>query len=145
MASLKKFLEQKKYHRIKLGLTKTNHLYVSAYINGIKGDFIVDTGASSSCVDFKYIDYFLMNTQDSSVRAAGAGASNMLTRVSLSNEISISSWTKKKISLVAFDLSHVNLALADHEADLVHGILGADVLQKGKAVIDYARKCMYLK
>lgn len=145
MSSLRKFLLQKKYHRIKLGLTKTQHLYVQASINGVKGDFIVDTGASSSCIDFKYASYFNMETQDSSIRAAGAGSSNMLTRISVNNMINIGTWEKSKCNLVAFDLSHVNRALAEYEADLVHGILGADVLDKGKAVIDYTKKCLYLK
>lgn len=145
MPTLRKFLLQKKYHRIKLGLTKTQHLYVQASINGVEGDFIVDTGASSSCIDFQYANYFHMETQDSPIRAAGAGSSNMLTKTSPNNKLRIGTWEKFKLTLVAFDLSHVNRALAEHESDLVHGILGADVLNKGKAVIDYTKKCLYLK
>jgi len=69
----------------------------------------------------------------------------MLTRVSTKNVVKIGKWKKKKIDLVVFDLSHVNQALTDHNADKVHGIIGADVLKKGKAVIDYKGKCVYLK
>jgi len=49
------------------------------------------------------------------------------------------------MNLVVFDLSHVNQALTDHKADKIHGIIGADVLKKGKAVIDYKTKSLYLK
>ena len=49
------------------------------------------------------------------------------------------------MSLVLFDLSHVNQALENHNADQVHGIIGADMLEKGKAVIDYKSNCLYLK
>jgi hypothetical protein len=35
-----------------------------------------------------------------------------------------------------FDLSHVNEALIQHKSKPVHGIIGADVLLKGKAIVD---------
>ena len=44
-----------------------------------------------------------------------------------------------------FDLIHVNTALTQHGVKEVHGIIGADVLDKGKAVIDYDKLVLYLK
>jgi len=41
-------------------------------------------------------------------------------------------------------LSHVNEALKQHKAKPVHGIIGADVLMKGKAIVDYYNHCLYL-
>lgn len=52
---------------------------------------------------------------------------------------------EKKIKIVLFDLSHVNEALTSHNALPVDGIIGADLLKKGKAIIDYDKKCVYLK
>jgi hypothetical protein len=46
---------------------------------------------------------------------------------------------------VLFDLVHVNKALTLHEVEEVHGIIGADILQKGKAIIDYNKNVLYLK
>ena len=40
---------------------------------------------------------------------------------------------------------HVNAALAEFNAIPVNGIIGADILKKGKAIIDYDKKCLYLK
>lgn len=145
MASLRQFLLAKKYHRIKLDITATNHLLIKATINGVEGDFILDTGASNSCIGNDEAAHFELFSEDSDVRAAGAGASNMLTRVSVNNEIEIGGWKKKKIDLVLFNLRHINQALTDHKADAIHGIIGADILEKGKAVIDYKKKCLYLK
>jgi len=34
------------------------------------------------------------------------------------------------------DLSKVNKALSNYDAELVHGIIGAEILKQGKAVID---------
>lgn len=145
MASLKKLLEGKGYHRIKLKYTETNHFELVAKINKIEGNFILDTGASSSCVGFEAIEHFNLLAEESEVRAAGAGATNMLTQIAQKNSIEIKGWKKKKIDLVLFDLTHVNEALLNHKAEKVHGIIGADILKRGKAVIDYKNKALYLK
>lgn len=145
MPSLRQFLLEKKYHRIKLKTTATNHLEVKATINGVEGNFILDTGASNSCVGSEEADHFNLFSEDSDVRAAGAGTTNMLTKVSVNNKVEIGTWRKKKIDLVLFNLKHINQALRDRDAEMVHGIIGADILEKGKAVIDYKRKCLYLK
>ncbi|WP_188457247.1 retropepsin-like aspartic protease [Psychroflexus planctonicus] len=145
MSSLKQFLLQKKYSLIKLTTTATEHLQLTCTINNVSGDFILDTGASNSCVDFKYADYFKLLTEDSKVRAAGAGATNMLTRSSTKNSLNIGNWTYSKFNLVLFDMTHVNQALVEHESEVIHGIIGADILNAGKAIIDYKKKRLYLK
>ncbi|MAM19755.1 MAG: retropepsin-like aspartic protease [Christiangramia sp.] len=143
--SLKKLLKEKGYHQIKLKYTKTNHLELVAKINDIEGNFILDTGASSTCVGIDAINHFELLSEDSDIKAAGAGATNMLTQISQKNRIEIKGWKKKKVDLVLFDLRHVNEALENHKADKVHGIIGADILKRGKAVIDYKNKALYLK
>jgi predicted aspartyl protease len=145
MSSLRKFLTEKGYCRIKLNTTATEHLELPAKINGVEGSFILDTGASSSCVGVEDVEHFELFAEDSDVRAAGAGATNMLTQVSAKNLLEIGNWKNKKMNLVVFDLSHVNQALTDHKAKKIHGIIGADVLKKGKGVIDYKMKALYLK
>lgn len=145
MPTLFKFLKEKGFHRIKLKTTATNHLELTASLNGMEGTFLLDTGASSSCVGFDTAEYFKLFAEDSDIRAAGAGSTNMLTKVSQKNHLKIGKWEKKKIEVILFDLSHVNAALSEHKASPVHGIIGADVLNKGKAVIDYKNKRLYLK
>jgi predicted aspartyl protease len=145
MESLKDFLVKKGYLKIKLKLTKTNHFEIKATINGIKGRFILDTGASSSCVGFEAIERFNLKVKDSEIKAVGAGASDMLTQISKSNEIKIGTWKKNRVASILFNLSHVNNGLINHNADPVDGIIGADILKKGKAIIDYEKKHLYLK
>ncbi|MGM0933740.1 MAG: retropepsin-like aspartic protease [Bacteroidota bacterium] len=143
--SFKKLLKEKGYKRIKLNITKTNHLELVAKINNIEGNFILDTGASSTCVGMEAVEHFQLLAEDSDIKAAGAGATNMLTQIAQKNKIEIKGWKKKKVDLVLFDLRHVNEALINHEAEKVHGIIGADILRKGKAIIDYKNKSLYLK
>ncbi|QDO92996.1 acid protease [Formosa sediminum] len=145
MASLQEFLLNKDYVKIKLKLTKTNHFEILATINGEKGLFILDTGASSSCVGFGATERFHLKVKDSTVKAAGAGATNMITQLSKNNSIKIGKWKKGKLSLILFDLTHVNTALINHNSTPVDGIIGADILKKGKGIIDYDKKYLYLK
>ena len=145
MASLKKFLRQKKYVKVPLVLTSTNHFEVVAKINGIPGRFILDTGASNTCVGFDKIEMFKLTSEESEIKAAGAGATNMETLIATKNRIKIGDWKKKKLKIVLFDLVHVNTALTAHNALPVDGIIGADVLKKARAVIDYDQGCVYLR
>ena len=145
MNTLQKFLLEKGYTKVKLHLTKTNHFEIKAAINGRKGLFILDTGASSSCVGFEAVDTFKLKAEDSKIKAAGAGAIDMDTKMSKKNDITIGKWKKNKVVLVLFNLTHVNTALINHNSNPVDGIIGADILKKGKAVIDYEKKYLYLK
>ncbi len=145
MDTLKDFLETKGYSKVKLKFTKTNHFEIKASINGIKGRFILDTGASNSCVGFEAIERFNLKVKDSEIKAVGAGASDMLTQISNSNAIKVGKWKKNRVPLILFNLSHVNNGLINHNAEPVDGIIGADVLKKGKAIIDYEKKYLYLK
>lgn len=145
MTSLKKILKSKKFIAIPLILTDTNHFEISAKINGISGRFILDTGASNTCVGLDKADHFQLESKASEIKAAGAGATEMETFVSDKNKLEIGKWKFKKQQIVLFDLVHVNEALIAHKALPVDGIIGADVLKKAKAVIDYGQKKVYLK
>ncbi len=138
-------LELTGFVKVKFKISKTNHLLIKASINGVCGNFILDTGASNSCVGFESIEYFNLKTTKSKTTASGAGATGMPTRIAKRNELRIGKWKDVKFDLVIFDLSHVNAALIEHKAKEVHGIIGANVLIDGKAIIDYGEKVIWLK
>ena len=69
----------------------------------------------------------------------------METKTSSKNTVKINNWNYSNFNLVLLDLSHVNTALTEHHAEAVDGIIGADILEKGKAIIDYGSKCLFLK
>lgn len=143
--SLPSYLSKKGYKKKKMKLTKTNHFKITAKINGVKGKFIVDTGASNTCVDTALVEQFKLTSENSETKAAGAGATNMKTQLAKNNSLKIGKWTSKNNNIVVFDLSHVNEALTNHESKPVHGIIGADVLKNGNAVIDYKKNFLFLK
>ena len=43
-------------------ITKTNHLIIRCKINDVKGNFIIDSGASNSCIDINLSSKFKLNT-----------------------------------------------------------------------------------
>lgn len=143
--TLQEFLINKGYKKIKLKLTKTNHFEIKATINNVKGVFILDTGASSSCIGFEDISLFNLKVKDSKIKAAGAGTTDMATQISRKNSIKIGRWKMNNKSLILFDLTHINTALLNQEVNAVNGIIGADILKKGKGIIDYEKKYLYLK
>jgi hypothetical protein len=42
-------------------------------------------------------------------------------------------------------MSHINTALSEKKINPIDGIIGADVLKKSKAVLDYKTNRLYLK
>lgn len=145
MKKLENILDKEDYKKIKFQISKTNHLLIKAKVNGIKGNFIIDTGASNSCVGFNEIIFFGLVAVNSKIQASGAGATGMATQIARKNKLQFGSWKVKNIDLVIFDLSHVNAALVSHKAKAVHGIIGADILLQAKAIIDYSNRFIYLK
>ena len=145
MKDLHEILKKEKYKKIKFKIIKTQHLLIKIKINGVLGNFILDTGASNSCVGYESIERFALTTKNSKTKAAGAGGTGMDTQISKHNVLQLGSWKNEDFSLVIFDLSHVNEALQQYKAKPVHGIIGADVLLEGKAIIDYYNHYLYLK
>lgn len=144
MKNLHEILKKENYRKVKFKITKTQHLLIKAKINGVLGNFILDTGASNSCVGFESVDLFLLEAKKSKTKAAGAGATGMFTQLALKNQLQLGSWKDSNFEIVIFDLSHVNEALTQDKAKPVHGIIGADILMKGKAIVDYYNHYLYL-
>ncbi len=145
MEELQKTLRNNKYKKINFKVSKTQHLVLIATINGVKGTFILDTGASNSCVGFEGIEKFNLIAKNTKTKASGAGATGMFTQVAKNNALQLGSWKNLAFELIIFDLFHVNEALLQHKVKPIHGIIGADILLKGKAIIDYYNCYLYLR
>ena len=142
---LRALLEQQKFHHIPLQKLATGHYKFQVKVNNKKGSFILDTGASTSCIGFKQANYFLLKGEVSEVKAAGAGAINMETEIARNNHVKIGEKALKNIDLILFNLTHVNEALSQVDEDAIDGIIGADLLKQCQAKIDYGRNCLYIK
>lgn len=145
MGALKKLLEQEGFLGFTLEATATEHLAIEARLNQVPGRFIVDTGASNTCVAMDRATAFGLVGEPSEIKAAGAGATDMDTQVSAGNCLELPPWKQENLQVVLIDLSHVNQALLQHETLPVDGIIGADVLREAEALIDYGTYRLFLK
>ena len=138
------FLKSVGYIYVKLKLLKTNHYLLKACVNGVEGKFILDSGASSSCMCLSLESKFKIDSKENKIKASSATGKMENTRLSKDNAIKIGKWISK-ISLVSIDMTQINGVLNEKETESVDGIIGADVLKKSKAVIDYESNKLYLK
>jgi hypothetical protein len=78
-------------------------------------------------------------------RPRSASANELDTEVAYHNELIIGKWSSKRRTVVLFDMQAVNLALQKLDIKIVDGIIGADVLQSTKAVVDYQNDWLYFE
>ena len=142
--TLNKFLKSEGYNSVKLIFLKTKHYLIEAKVNSINGRFILDTGASNSCICTSLEDKFKVISEDSKEKASSANSEMTHTKISKNNSIQIDKWNSNA-SLITFDMSHINNALSQKKVDPIDGIIGADVLKKSKSILDYKSNKLYLK
>ena len=142
--TLNKFLKTSGYCSVKLIFLETKHYLIDAKVNGDGGRFILDTGASNSCICISLEDKFKVISQKSKEKASSANSEMTHTKISKSNAIQIGKW-EDKIDLISFDMNHINNALSQKKVPPIDGILGADILKKCKAILDYKTNRLYLK
>ncbi|MDB2567114.1 retroviral-like aspartic protease family protein [Flavobacteriaceae bacterium] len=142
--TLNKFLKSEGYSSVKLIFLETKHYLIEAKVNGIKGRFVLDTGASNSCICTSLEDKFKVLSKESKEKASSANSEMTHTKISKSNAIQIGKW-EDKIDLISFDMNHINNALSQKKVPPIDGIVGADILKKSKAILDYKTNRLYLK
>ena len=142
--TLNKFLKESGYLAVKLQYLKTKHYSLEAKINGISAKFILDTGASNSCICASLENNFNVISKETIEKASSATSEIINTKISKNNTIQIGKW-ENKINLITFDMNHINNALNEKNVNSVSGIIGADILKKSKAILDYKKNKLYLK
>ena len=118
---------------------------MQARINGVTGRFVVDTGAGRSVIEASRRQKFgLAKTDRTSGVAIGAGG-NLPLHMSHGNRLQIGTYVDQGFTAYLMPLDQVNLAFLRRGQAQIDGVIGADVLRSGSAVIDYGRPILYLK
>jgi len=145
MPSLKKEILQRGYiaHNIRIA-PKSRHIVTKVVINGHTARFIIDTGASASCINERLIDDFqlipeVMNQQ------IGTASGSLIPKVAHNNVLELGEWRYENASILTMDMTFINNALKSEGMRSVHGLLGADYLIASQAIIDYGKEQIYLK
>ena len=142
---LSEFLEKKNYHRVDLEKNEIGHYQFQISLNGVDGNFILDTGASSSCVGTEFAEKYNLSPENSDYKAAGAGAIDMETYQAKVMSMHINGINIAIENIILFDLTQINEALSQHDTCNIDGIIGAEILEQLSAIISYAERTVYLK
>jgi len=106
---------------------------------------LVDTGAASTVISLSLARELGLDVTSIGKLGGGAGASQLEIFQLRGADLELDGAHPKPSALYAMDLSHVNAALAMKGAAPVEAVLGADVFDRQKAVIDYGSSSLFLK
>ena len=129
---------------ISFNILKTNHIIINAKINNIDGIFILDTGASNSCINFLSAKKFNLDFKKSNDKASSATEDINETFYSKNNTLEIDNFKKYDFEIILFDMSYINNSLKEKEIKGVDGIIGGDILNEFNAKINYKKKILKL-
>ena len=130
--------------KIPLRLSKSQHLIGEFTLNGKAAVFLIDTGASNSCVDKTRADYFNLEAEGDNLPLQGAGQEKLFAQSSDKSSLCYFDKEIHHLSFMLIDMDTINAALVEQEEEKIDGIIGADVLHKKKAIIDYHQCCLYV-
>ena len=123
------------------------HLLTKIYINGRVANMIIDTGASKTVFDQNRIEKYVADKDfdTHTTLSVGLGSNKIKSKLTILKTIKIGDLKIKNYTTVLLDLSHVNQSYKELGIKEVDGILGSDLLEEYKAVIDFQKKIVKLK
>ena len=143
--SLTTFLEREGYRRVPLVRNGVGHFEARGTLAGRATRVLVDTGAASTVVSLSLARELGLEVVSIGRHGGGAGGAQLEIFQVRGAELDLDGAHPKPTALYAMDLSHVNAALAMKGAAPVEAILGVDVFDRQKAVIDYGSSSLFLK
>ena len=130
----------KKENTISFLLTNSNHILIQCEVNHVLGIFIVDTGASNSCINYFSASKFEIEFKASNEKASSATDEINEIFSSNNNILKIGNFQKNDFDLVLFDMTFINNSLKEKGVSQVDGIIGSDILNELNACVNYKKK-----
>ena len=97
MKKITNLLLKNGYSIVKLKKVRTGHFICKVLVNEINGKFILDTGASHTCIGLEYEKYFCLLSESSDELAASASDENIKTKQSSENFLRLVQSKRNKI------------------------------------------------
>jgi len=143
---LKTFLKNQGYQQVKLKKSKTQHLLMKGFVNNVPANFLLDTGAGATVMDLNHAESFNVNYKKvEDDEAAGLSGEKMNMFESDDAKLNIDGFEINEMKIRLIDMGPLNALLQVKKSNHIHCIVGADILEKFVAVIDYNKRKMYLK
>jgi hypothetical protein len=115
------------------------HIFTLATINNKECDILIDTGASRTVFDKKYISAHPIDMDADAIVSSGLGAGSLDTLVGILDNFSIGGHSWKKSHAIFMDFSHINGIYKKMSKKRIAGLVGGDFLFRTKAKIDYSK------
>ena len=135
----------KKENIISFVLTNSNHIQIECQVNNVSGVFLVDTGASNSCINYLSASKFNIEFKKSNENASSATNKISETYISNNNILKIGDCEKTNFNIVLFDMTYINNSLKEKDINEVEGIIGGDILNQLNVCINYKKKEIILE
>jgi hypothetical protein len=126
-----------------LDLVYTRKLFfIDLYLNGKRGRFLVDTGASISILDVNQSKYYHFNTMKRNDNVVGVGGSSNIYGIK-NCELSTKDGLVVLVNFKGSDLSALNNSMRKDGLEVV-GVIGSDFLMNANAIINYSNRSLSL-
>ena len=120
------------------------HIFIEALINGGSARLLIDTGASRTVFDEGRIKVFLTKRNHRFKRfgklSTGLGTNTMKSHSIILEEFRLGETVFIDYHAVVLNMEHVNQSYQMLGHKQIDGVLGGDLLQKLKVVVDYRKK-----
>ena len=136
--------DDRRYALIPIIRERSHHITVVARLAGRPARLIVDTGAGGTILDSEAVSKYKLKLSSASRRVGGLGSAAIRMNYVAKHDLGLCGLDLSDTKLLALDLSHVNAGLTKAKVERVVGVLGADVLWRRHAIIDYDRGLMLL-
>ncbi|QND87287.1 Uncharacterized protein ChrSV_5069 [Chromobacterium vaccinii] len=113
---------------------------VQARLNGVDGRFLLDSGASMTCVDRKQAARFGLENEGTTRASHGSAGTTEIKRAADKPLEWGGRLAADKLAVYLTDFDAINQGLAEEGIAAVDGVIGMDVLAGQHAVLDYGQQ-----
>lgn len=119
---------------------------VTGELNKYQFHMLIDTGATLTVMDLKRVNTIFKNPEKKIYDKffMGIGTTKIDTYSMGIDLLQLGSCRLEKFEVILIDMENINKAYAAFDLPRVDGIIGGDILQKYKAIINYEKSIMEL-
>ena len=141
-APLVEFLELQGYKPARFRVEPNGHVMIPIRANRKVLRFLLDTGVSRSALDAQAAQYLDVKVHDGNGEVS-ALAGSVKARSAVLAEIELGGLRLRNVDVNVFDLNRRRV-LVDREHKPVDGLLGADILKRLGALVDYGNRTLFV-
>lgn len=142
---LSSVLSTRGFVRVALRRNKLGLFEIRARLDGVSARLIIDTGAAQTILARAGAERFCSDLAETDGTAAGLTDRGQTVATGKIKKLLAGRVMIPNVTIIALDLDHINNTLEAHGEGRVDGLIGADILRRRNAIIDYADSAMYLE